>query len=677
MTTKPIKTILARALYDNQSEFPTELAFTRGDIVTVLERDPEGYEGWWICSFKGKIGIVPGNRFEVLGTVSKTKTDVASDVYDDPREWSAPEPVTRLHQTIPCAQLFGMGTYENLESRKSGNRISDVTDSGNYSNRSSDVSLSMQSVTGATLTGSTESRMHRKTPDSQFEDYEDLDFDSPRNHKPDFDQLVRALPPMPQSTTTNTRRQIPTVNRRSYGVGDYKQTPWQNDADKLDSDRTSSRCDALMLKSGDTAKTIYTCSDQSRKTKNEAGGENLMGTSSTDLTSTTTNNSTTGVVNAEDLLMALGSRSAYVRFFSPLKQRVEAQCKRVSSAIGSDQPQGLVDVTVCIYNLALLIHDLTIVHQICSVLTTSSKDSPDTGLIRKFLLLRKTAEDLKNQLSETVKNLETKKTTKFRELSRLLAMVSQTVAALDAAVLANSPLLFSPTKILRRANSSSRSRGSNRQLEASRSLSSSVPHLTHLDAAEVAAGLEELQRLNPKQFKAFQDGIHSVKQLCDCSLHIAQAFLGELKAHDWSPSGQKREKTPLTLGFLTSHVKNILHQSSLLVRAITEFCATVCGDVENTALEDKRDYRRKLAMELEHRGSAICEALKGLVIQAKEATNYLRSEYPNKTDSYVTNYVLPMPGPVWQRLLGSTRGVCMNLTAVNKILASYSFQLPK
>lgn len=104
--------------------------------------------------------------------LQKTKTDVASDVYDDPREWSAPEPVTRLHQTIPCAQLFGMGTYENLESRKSGNRISDVTDSGNYSNRSSDVSLSMQSVTGATLTGSTESRMQRKTPDSQFEDYE-------------------------------------------------------------------------------------------------------------------------------------------------------------------------------------------------------------------------------------------------------------------------------------------------------------------------------------------------------------------------------------------------------------------------------------------------------------------------------------------------------------------------
>lgn len=507
---------------------------------------------------------------------------------------------------------------------------------------------------------------------------QDLDFDSPRNHKPDFDQLVRALPPMPQSTTTNTRRQIPMMNRRSYGMGDYKQTPWQNDADKRDSDLTSNQCDALALKSGETEKTIYICSDQSKNNKNEEGGENLMITSSTDLTSTTKSCSTTGGVNAEeDLLMALGSRSAYVRFFSPLKQRVEAQCKRVLSAIRSDHPQDLVDVTVCIYNLALLVHDLTIVHQICSMLTTSSKDSPDTGLIRKFLLLRKTAEDLKNQLSEVVKSVEAKKTTKFRELSRLLAMVSQTVAALDAAVLANSPLLFSPTKILRRANSSSRSRGSNRQLEASRSLSSSVPHLTHLDTAEVAAGLEELQRMNPKQFKAFQDGTRSLKQLCDRSLNIAQEFLGELKAHDWSPSGQKREKTPLTLGFLTSQVKNILHQSSLLVRAITEFCATVCGDGENTALEGRRDYRRKLAMELEHRGSAICEALKGLVIQAKEATNYLRSEYPNKTDSYVTNYVLPMPGPVWQRLLGSTRGVCMNLTAVNKILASYSFQLPK
>ena len=58
--------LLAKALYDNIAESPEELAMRRGDILTVLEQDTSGLEGWWLCSLKGRRGIVPGNRLRVL-----------------------------------------------------------------------------------------------------------------------------------------------------------------------------------------------------------------------------------------------------------------------------------------------------------------------------------------------------------------------------------------------------------------------------------------------------------------------------------------------------------------------------------------------------------------------------------------------------------------------------------
>ena len=58
--------LLAKALYDNISESPEELAVRRGDVVAVLEQDTSGLDGWWLCSLKGRRGIVPGNRLRVL-----------------------------------------------------------------------------------------------------------------------------------------------------------------------------------------------------------------------------------------------------------------------------------------------------------------------------------------------------------------------------------------------------------------------------------------------------------------------------------------------------------------------------------------------------------------------------------------------------------------------------------
>ncbi|XP_069044823.1 embryonal Fyn-associated substrate [Lepisosteus oculatus] len=63
-----LSTVLAKALFDNAAESPDELAFRKGDILMVLERDRGDVPGWWLCSLHGRQGIAPGNRLRLLHT---------------------------------------------------------------------------------------------------------------------------------------------------------------------------------------------------------------------------------------------------------------------------------------------------------------------------------------------------------------------------------------------------------------------------------------------------------------------------------------------------------------------------------------------------------------------------------------------------------------------------------
>nr|XP_051688636.1 cas scaffolding protein family member 4 isoform X2 [Oryctolagus cuniculus] len=58
--------LLARALYDNHPDCSDELAFSRGDILTILEQDMPESEGWWRCLLHGRQGLAPANRLQIL-----------------------------------------------------------------------------------------------------------------------------------------------------------------------------------------------------------------------------------------------------------------------------------------------------------------------------------------------------------------------------------------------------------------------------------------------------------------------------------------------------------------------------------------------------------------------------------------------------------------------------------
>ncbi|XP_047437897.1 cas scaffolding protein family member 4 [Mugil cephalus] len=57
---------LAKALYDNTAESADELAFRKGDIVTVMNQNVAGTSGWWMCSLYGRQGLAPANRLKLL-----------------------------------------------------------------------------------------------------------------------------------------------------------------------------------------------------------------------------------------------------------------------------------------------------------------------------------------------------------------------------------------------------------------------------------------------------------------------------------------------------------------------------------------------------------------------------------------------------------------------------------
>ncbi|XP_069389813.1 breast cancer anti-estrogen resistance protein 1 isoform X3 [Paralichthys olivaceus] len=99
-----VPNVLAKALYDNVAESPDELSFRKGDIMTVLERDTQGLDGWWLCSLHGRQGIVPGNRLKILVGMYDSKHQHQSMPF-------TPDPAVACSTTLAQRPLAPQSAY--------------------------------------------------------------------------------------------------------------------------------------------------------------------------------------------------------------------------------------------------------------------------------------------------------------------------------------------------------------------------------------------------------------------------------------------------------------------------------------------------------------------------------------------------------------------------------------
>uniref|UniRef100_A0A8C7BTF8 Cas scaffold protein family member 4 n=1 Tax=Neovison vison TaxID=452646 RepID=A0A8C7BTF8_NEOVI len=93
------KTLLARALFDNHPDCSYELAFCRGDILTILEQNVPESEGWWKCLLHGRQGLAPANRLQIL-------PEAPADRPCAPFLRGLEEPLTRSEETYQVPTLL-------------------------------------------------------------------------------------------------------------------------------------------------------------------------------------------------------------------------------------------------------------------------------------------------------------------------------------------------------------------------------------------------------------------------------------------------------------------------------------------------------------------------------------------------------------------------------------------
>lgn len=98
----------AKALYDNVAECPDELAFRRGDVVTVLEQSVADTSGWWMCSLHGRRGLAPANRLELLLQTSAAAERLRHDRDSDVK-------VQNIYQIPSTPRPISSPAYERMD----------------------------------------------------------------------------------------------------------------------------------------------------------------------------------------------------------------------------------------------------------------------------------------------------------------------------------------------------------------------------------------------------------------------------------------------------------------------------------------------------------------------------------------------------------------------------------
>ncbi|XP_075704904.1 cas scaffolding protein family member 4-like [Rhinoderma darwinii] len=103
--------MLAKALYDNKAECSDELAFRKGDILTVLDQNVFGSEGWWRCYLHGRQGLAPANRLQLFTVTQNDSLLVQANYNSLGRQQSS----QNIYQVPSASKTEAGSMYERME----------------------------------------------------------------------------------------------------------------------------------------------------------------------------------------------------------------------------------------------------------------------------------------------------------------------------------------------------------------------------------------------------------------------------------------------------------------------------------------------------------------------------------------------------------------------------------
>ncbi|KAM9296530.1 cas scaffolding protein family member 4 [Gastrophryne carolinensis] len=106
--------MLARALYDNKAECSDELAFRKGDILTVLEQNVLGSEGWWRCYLHGRQGLAPANRLQLF-TIPQQESPTTRPNYVTLARRSGQQSQQNIYQVPSVPKTEAGSMYEKMD----------------------------------------------------------------------------------------------------------------------------------------------------------------------------------------------------------------------------------------------------------------------------------------------------------------------------------------------------------------------------------------------------------------------------------------------------------------------------------------------------------------------------------------------------------------------------------
>ncbi|TGZ65401.1 hypothetical protein CRM22_005881 [Opisthorchis felineus] len=601
--------------------------------------------------------------------------DSENDVYDDPTEWfsvNVNKPATSSEAVGLSMQTADLGVsfqppHTNSLLNTRTNRNSGLTDSGNYSNRSSDASLGMQSTAGF-LEGKSCSR----PSGSHYEDYEDLDIsaheDSGSEHLPVLYKSENEQYP-PKGTTDEFPGAITLQQVESQYTSAIS-----TEGDLEPVDCVKGACLQQVSLDYDPTKLKQVLSDTERLSllSDECSGPYY----DKDLVQPISRQ-TTGC--APD---SLSSELDFLNTFRPLQRRIQSVTRHLTECLcASSHPVKLSQTSPFRLNGSLLARqvvrqfseDLAHLSKLCRVIVLISKDSPDPGLVRKFCTVQKTLDHTIPQLDRILEELSTPETQSHLEkpqllskMERLLTQIAQCMSVLETTVLTNINLLFSPVKltdpVLQNQPDSKVKAFAHAAVDILSSPLTAPPsswslnHTEYYSCNKISYGsqsrMSELVKLIPvKRFLELQSQ-------CEHAWSSSQCFLGRILPAKTGPPSSKTSSDPLTPKTVNTLVNATLDSCTQLIKSVSSFCALL-----STLVDTFTDKTEILALqnELTTKNDSLCEALKGIITQAKEVCSHLQKEKEGS----------PLPGPVLQRLIGAGHTVCLCVKSIESCVSQY------